>query len=114
MPRAFALLLALAACDPLADARLVDLSLEERVELCEDLELPRKEVTCGDRTVEAGLAADACEAATLERSPVSPGCTATVEEYRACLQDLYDDPCVSGHASCATLNGCFAIDDGAD
>jgi hypothetical protein len=101
-------LLAVPACTPLSARLLVDLTLDERVEVCEGLEIPRKTVQCGDRVVEAGLAPDACDRATLERAPVNPACEATVGDYRTCLYDLYDDPCVSGHASCAPLSGCFA------
>ena len=101
------LIAALTACNALTDTLLTELTLEERVEVCEGLEIPRKTVDCGGRQVQTGLEADACARDTLERAPVNPACAATVGEYRACLLDLYDDPCV-GHASCDVVQGCFA------
>jgi len=105
--RATLLLLLLTGCSSFSDKLLTELTIDERVEVCVGLEMPRKTVMCGEREVQAGLEDTACERATLERAPVNPACAATVGEYRTCMVDIYDDPCV-GHPSCDALQGCFA------
>lgn len=105
---ALPILLLFTACDALSSALLTELTIEERREICLEMEIPVKDVDCDSRTATVGLRPEDCEVSTLERSPVNPACEATVDDWRTCKQLNYEEPCVSGHDACRVLNGCFA------
>lgn len=105
--RATLLLLLSMGCDSLGDKLLTELTIDERIAVCESFDMPRKTVDCEGRSVRAGLEEGACSRETIERAPVNAACRATVAEYRACMIDIYEQPC-TGHASCAVVQGCFA------
>ncbi|TVQ89235.1 MAG: hypothetical protein EA397_15795 [Deltaproteobacteria bacterium] len=116
MRRIFILLAAtaLTACGGISNSRLVvDLDESQLQALCHDLasEMPERTTMCGDDDfsfeITVGIDPDECDE-DMSDADLAADCEATVGDYRACLRELYDDPCGEDMPpECEPLFTCF-------
>ncbi len=104
----------LTACAGISDStQLLDMEGDDWVRLCESMDMPEQTVTCDmngtEVEVTVGADPDDCEDEDYpSASDLTEDCDATVGDWRACSQEIYDDPCAETlPASCVTVFECF-------
>ena len=85
----------LAGCGGLRDGKLLrDLDKDEASELCKEYsEKQTAECTRKGYCTKVSVGGSECDISG-GGDAVLPSCTATVEEYRACMDKLFEEPCL--------------------
>ena len=106
----------LAGCGGLDKKELRDLDKEEAQEVCDDYsEVKTAECTRKGYCTKVSVGGPECNIEGGGDAVLS-SCDATVEDYRACMDALFEDPCLvmTGLPSvCSWMRDCI-VDDGAD
>lgn len=93
---AFALAFA-TACGIKDSTPITELTVEDWQAECENTDQPVKTVTCDvsgtSVDVEVGGSVEDCQESVSELPEWTADCAATMGDYRACSQAMYDDPC---------------------